>query len=215
MKVFLAVLFLLATAGCGGPISAWQKSLEEYVVKEGNGDLNVLRTMDTSPSESDFSVIGATNEGLAFFFPTRIDANGVLLGHKTLGQRPWYVFLVGLVEYKGTFLNFPLDEHRLTDIRLIACSAPEGRFTWWVGDLDAEAVELYRRPQIDAWRRSHPSRANDTDAPTTFPTPKDIFRLNASADALTVVDEHSKARWRLAVEPAKPPPPPASAPPSS
>ena len=54
----MMLLVLVATGCTANPMRAWQASLEEYVATTGNGDLNVLRTVDSSPSESDFGLIG-------------------------------------------------------------------------------------------------------------------------------------------------------------
>jgi hypothetical protein len=196
----LALLLLLLGGCAANPIKAWQASLEEYVLEQGNGDPNVLRTMDRSPAEGDFSLIGARYAGIPFVLPRRTDANGVLLGHRTLDGRAWYVFLVGTVEYRGAFVDFPLDDPRLTDIRLIAMCASGGAFDWMVGASDDVAIDHYCRPQLETWRRSNPSRAEATAAPTVFPTPADDFHLDVALEAVTVLDDHSQARWTLPLE---------------
>ena len=65
---------------------------------------------------------------------------------------------------------------------------------------DIETLQLYEHLQLQAWRRSHPSRAQATRAPTTFPTARDILRLTVMPEGVTVVDEHSGARWVLSME---------------
>ena len=191
---------VLATAGCSaGPITAWQKSLETYVVNEGNGDPNVLRSMDRSPSESDFGFFGK-REGVYFVSTRRTDAHGELIGYEHFDQRDWYIFLVGIVQYNGgAFVSFPMDEPRVLDIRLVAFSGTAGVFSWLVGPSNTEAQRLYCQHQMELWRRSHESRSETATAPTLFPKPKDIFRLTIDPDTLTVLDEHSGSRWSLAI----------------
>ncbi len=197
-----ALLALLAAAGCSSnPVKAWQASLTEYVVEQGNGDLNVLRSIDRSPTEGDFSLIGAARGGIWFASPRRTDATGVLLGRRVVDDHGWYVYLLGMVQYRGTWVDWPLDDARLTDVRLVAVSGPAHALHWRISDPDPEALDLYRAPQIEAWRRSDPSRAAADDAPITFPTAKDRFRLSVEADAFSVVDEHSQARWTLPPKP--------------
>ncbi|MHC4127061.1 MAG: hypothetical protein ACYS1E_06750 [Planctomycetota bacterium] len=191
---------LLLMAGCASPIKAWQASLEEYVEEQGNGDINVLRTIDRSPSESDFGLIGAKHEGIPFVLPRRTDANGVLLGLRQHDGRGWYVYIVGTVRYRGSFADFPLDDATLTDIRVAAVSGGGGAYRWMLSPPDQAAVDRYCEPQQEEWRRSHPSRAEATDVPTTFPTPADDFRLDVAPEAFTVVDEHSQAKWTLPLE---------------
>jgi hypothetical protein len=193
-------LLLLAGGCAANPLKAWQASLEEYVVNQGNGDLNVLRNRDRAPSENDFSLIGASTGGVPFLAPVRTDANGFLLGLRSFHDRSWYVYLVGTVKYHGTFAAFPLDDPRLTDIRIAAVSGAGGAFDWLVSLPDAAALAGYCRPQLEAWRLSHPSRAEATEAPTRFPTAADDFRLDVAPQALTVLDHHSKAQWTLPLD---------------
>ncbi len=189
------------TGGCYSPsaVEAWQSSLERYVTEQGHGDVNVLRRSDRPPSESDFGLIGAATAGFPFIAPRRTDANGVLLGHRLIDDRGWFVYLVGMVEYRGSFVNFPLDDPQLTDIRLIALSGREGAFEWVVGEPDAAALSQYCQPHLEAWRRGHPSRTAATESPTVFPTPKDIFRLSVEPPVVTATDEYSGARWAIVI----------------
>ena len=69
-----------------------------------------------------------------------------------------------------------------------------------MSDEDTEALQRYERLQLQSWRRSHPSRAQATSAPTTFPTAGDILRLTVMPEGVTVVDEHSGAQWVLSME---------------
>ncbi len=196
--LYVLTLILLA-GGCASkdPIGAWQTSLVHYIVKEGNGDLNALRNVREAPSRKEFGVIGASKHGFPFIAPRRTDVTGVLLGNRKINTQRWYIFLVGAVEYRGAFVDFPLDDAQVKDLRVAAISGEGGEFSWLLGEGHAEATHQYCQRQLEAWRRSHPSRAEATEAPTSFPTPKDIFRLAVAPDAITVTDEHSLARWTL------------------
>jgi len=198
-RIAIATAVILPTSGCTTPtaIESWQSSLERFVAEQGHGDLNVLRRADRPPSESDFGLIGATTAGFPFVAPRRTDANGVLLGHRTIADRSWFVYLVGMVEYRGWFVNWALDHSRVMDIRLIALSEREGEFTWMTSEPDAAALERYCGPQRERWRQSDPSRADATDAPSVFPTDADEFQLTVEKDTVRVVDRHSDAVWRL------------------
>ena len=200
VPAFLYPLLLVFLSGCASSsIQTWQRSLEEFVENKGDGDLNVLRNVEGRPSKNEFGVIGAKTGGMVFFSPRRTDANGVLLGLKRIRERSWYIFLVGTVEYRGSFVNFPLDDPQLTDIRLIALSGREGEFEWVVSEPDAAALSQYCQPHLEAWRRGHPSRTAATESPTVFPTPKDIFRLTVEPPVVTATDEYSGARWAIVV----------------
>ncbi|MHC4219735.1 MAG: hypothetical protein ACYSU7_14940 [Planctomycetota bacterium] len=200
LRTSLFALLLLAGGCAANPIKAWQASLEEYVVNHGNGDLNVLRRPDRNPSESDFPLIGASRSGVLFIAPVRTDANGELLGLERIRDRNWYVYLVGFVEYRGSFVDFPSDDAHLTDIRIAAVTGTGGEFEWLVSEQDADALHRYCGPQVEAWRQSHPDRAQDTTAPTRFPTPADDLQMIVAPPALTVTDEHSRAKWTLSLE---------------
>jgi len=195
-----AAILVLPMTGCATPtaVESWQSSLERYVSEQGHGDLNALRRADRPPSESDFGLIGATTAGFPFIAPRRTDVNGVLLGHRKIAGRNWFVYVVGMVEYRGWFVNWALDQSRVTDIRLIALSERGGEFTWMTSEPDAAALERYCGPQREQWRRSDPSRADATDAPSVFPTDADQFQLTVEPDGgVRVVDRHSDAAWKL------------------
>jgi len=192
----VAVIVGLA-GGCTDPIRAWQTSLEKYVTVEGHGDLNVLRRTDRAPSESDFGLIAAARSGFPFIRPRRTDANGVLLGHRLIDDRHWYLYLVGMVEYRGSFVDWPLDDPRVTEIRLVALSEADGAVDWRVGESTLVALERYCLPQRERWRRSDLSRTGSLDAPTVFPTDADVFELTVGAEMVKVIDRHSKAEWTV------------------
>ncbi len=202
VRVLCAAGLLGLAGGCRGadPMLAWQRSLEAYVTENGNGDPDVLRTLDDRPSQGEFGLTAARKSGFPFVAPQRTDVNGLLLGHRRIAGRYWFLFLVGAVEYRGTFVNFPVDDPRLQDLRIAAFSGEGGLFHWLMSGEDTEAIQRYERLQIQAWRRSHPSRAQATMAPTTFPTAGDILRLTVMPEGVTVVDEHSGARWVLSME---------------
>jgi len=194
-----AAILIFPTTGCTSPtaIESWQLSLERYVAEQGHGDLNVLRRTDRPPSESDFGLIGATTAGFPFIAPRRTDAYGVLLGHRNIADRNWFVYVVGMVEYRGWFVNWALDKPRVMDIRLIALSERGGEFTWITSEPDAAALERYCGPQRQRWQQSDPSRADTTDAPCVFPTDADEFQMTVDQDGVRVVDRHSDAAWRI------------------
>src|SRR5688500_11569470 len=121
----------IATAGgcsCQPTMSSWQKSVKKYVHDQGKGDPMVLRDM-TVPEDGrpGFSVIGHhdTRES--------VDVNGVLLGHEKVGNRTWFVYLVGQVE-----------KERVTDIRLAAVSMQGGKSTWKRGKGSKASLDAYR-----------------------------------------------------------------------
>ena len=195
----IGTLTLGLAGGCTGPdpVEAWQSSLEQYVSVEGHGDLNALRRTDRAPSESDFGLIGASRAGFPFIAPRRTDAGGVLLGHPLIDDRRWYVYLLGMVEYRGSFVDWPLDDPRVTEIRLVALSEADGAVDWRVGESTLVALERYCLPQRERWQRSDLTRSGSLDSPTVFPTDADVFELTIGAETMKVIDQHSKAEWTL------------------
>src|SRR5262245_45197423 len=131
-RAILGAALLLACGGCATPVRAWQNSLERYVKKQGNGDLNALRQLEGTPADGDFPLTGAAEGGFPFFAPRRTDARGELLGRREFAGRDWFVFLLGLVEYRGELDDWPMSDPRLTDLRLVAVSNEDGRFRWLV-----------------------------------------------------------------------------------
>ncbi len=202
VRVLCAAGLLALAGGCRGvgPLLAWQRSLEAYVTEHGNGNPDVLRTLGDRPSQGEFDLTAARTSGFPFVAPQRTDVTGRLLGHRRIAGRYWFLFLVGAVEYRGSFVNFPLDDPRLQDLRIAAFSGEGGLFHWLMSSQDTEALQRYQRLQLQAWRRSHPSRAQATRAPTTFPTAGDILRLSVMPEGVTVVDENSGARWVLSMQ---------------
>ena len=200
-RTLIGSLIAGVASGCTGPdpVKAWQSSLEQYVSVEGHGDLNALRRTDRAPSESDFGLIGASSAGFPFIAPRRTDANGVLLGHRLIDDRNWYLYLVGMVEYRGSFVDWPLDDPRVTDIRLIGLCRSDGGVgvDWRVGESTLVALERYCLPQRQRWQRSDLTRAGSLDSPTVFPTDADMFELTVGAETMKVIDQHSKAEWTL------------------
>lgn len=200
-QLLVSAVCIASAGGCYNPtaVEAWQASLGRYVAEQGHGDVNVLRRTDRPPSESDFGLIGAATAGFPFIAPRRTDANGVLLGHRVIGGPAWFVYLVGMVEFRGWFVNWPLDKPRVREIRLIAVSGQGGEFTWMTGEADPVALDRYCAPQRERWRQSDPSRADSPEAPTVFPTEADAFEMTVEEGTVTVVDRYSEAVWTLAV----------------
>ncbi len=134
----------------------------------------------------------------------------MLLGHRDIDDRSWFVYLVGMVEYRGWIVAWPLDQPRVVDIRLIALSKRAGEFMWLATAPDANALEQYCLPQREQWRRSDPGRGDATDTPSVFPTDADAFQMTVEDAAVTVVDRRSAAQWTLRLRPPQASPRPSS-----
>jgi hypothetical protein len=182
----LAALLLVAGAtgvGCAAPqptISSWQKSLTKYVHDQGRGDPTVLRDMTLPDDGPGFAVIGRhdTRES--------VDVNGVLLGLERIGDRTWFVYLVGLV-----------NQERVADIRLAAVSWEGGKAMWKRGKGSKQSLDAYRSYGEKQAKERFPDRKKAPPRYRGFPRPDDAFKLSHADGKLVATHEASEARWEL------------------
>ena len=186
--IALLALTFIAIAMIGGcssqpTMSSWQKSVTKYVNDQGRDDPMILRDM-TVPEDGrpGFSVIGHhdTRES--------VDVNGVLLGHEKVGDRTWFVYLVGQVE-----------KERVTDIRLAALSMRGGKSTWKRGKGSKQSFDAYRAFGEKQAKERFPDRKSLPPRYAGFPRPDDVFKLTNENGKLTATHEATGARWELAL----------------
>jgi len=186
--ISLLALAVVAVAGAGGcssqpSMSSWQKDVSHYVADQGKGDPMVLRDM-TVPEDGrpGFSVIGHhdTRES--------VDVNGVLLGHEKVGDRTWFVYLVGQVE-----------KERVTDICLAALSMRGGKSTWKRGKGSKQSFDAYRAFGEKQAKERFPDRKSLPPRYAGFPRPDDVFKLTNENGKLMATHEATGARWELAL----------------
>jgi hypothetical protein len=170
-------------------LGTWQRELAAYVSREGRGDPGVLsqtRALHARdvlrPARITFNVLDVDA-----FVPGRDgwDVQGVLIGKHTSSAHSWYVFLVGIVARAG------YRPSSLDDIRPVALSAQDGKFTWAVGLANPEAVQRYRA-------------AFGGSAPIVFPGDTDRFSMEVSGDQVLVLETLSAARWSLQLSTGEP-----------
>lgn len=191
-------IFFLTTimTGCASvnSIKTWRESIENYVENSGHGNLNVIRNLSNNPTSKRFDCIGKESGG---FNPNRTDTLGVLVGHEKINNRYWFIFLLGVIDYQGGFVDVTFDNSTVRDIRCIAVSKHDNRFQWVIGDHNKSQLATYLAPQEIEWQNSHPSRT-DVQLPNSyFPTKKDQFRLSINDQTLLVRDDRSGASWRV------------------
>lgn len=160
-------------------ISAWQRSLADYIERAGDGDPAVLArlpalraTGSLRPMRIGFGLLDldahvAEADGF--------DVQGLLL---PTPQRPGQLFMVGIVQRRG---YRPL---ALAELRVVTMQAHDGRIDWQVGDSDAQALARYRA-------------GIDRSVPLRFPADQDDFALVPCGTRLCVAERHSQARWPL------------------
>jgi hypothetical protein len=184
----VACLLLLAfgavgcSSGGGGSkdMTAWQRSVEQYIHDRGD-DPAVLRDVTLEDNRPGFAVIGGLDPAKS------TDARAVLLGHKTINDKPWFIYLVGIVE-----------RQKVQEIRLAALSASPsgGQYTWRLGPPDTHALKLYRDWGWTEWKKhSADARAKPPPEYTTFPRAFDQFELKVEGTRITATHKESGAAW--------------------
>lgn len=172
--------------GCTRTVSipAWQKNVEKYVDAQG-GDPLVLRDVtlpeqDNPAGRRGFAMIGGDHPNES------TDAAGLLLGHRQVGSRRWFVYLVGLIE-----------REQVKDLRLAAFSADDGQRVWRISPKNTQALKKYRDHAEQLWRQRFPGRDKPPPAYTMFPRPDDRFDLSVSGHHVVVTHPPSGAHWEL------------------
>ncbi len=179
----IACLLMLFAGGCAEPgpgprpmtvtLATWQNAVEQYVRDQGNGDPNVLRDTTLPNSQRGFALIGEAD------VEHSSDADGLLLGHRLIAGREWFIYLVGLI-HQGA----------VRDIRLVGfCWSPDK--TWWqVSPPNPGSLQRYANVQ-----------SQDAIFPV-FPAKKDHFGLAITDHVAVAIHRESGASWEL-----KPAPP--------
>jgi hypothetical protein len=173
---------LLIAGGCSSSatLQTWQQRVEEYVRDEANGDPNSLRDMTWADSQKGFAVLGNSVPDAS------IDTNAVLLAHRKVGDRYWFIFLVGQVQ-----------KQVVKDIRLAAFSTDAGQFQWVLSNANNQALEAYRQFRVSDWKRLYPDRSNPPMWYLRFPAEDDAFDLTIDAGRVVAKHRQSDAQWML------------------
>ncbi len=189
IKTLLIFLAIFCCIGCQQHVSldTWKQSVEHYVWDQGNGDPTVLRDLPTQGQWKGFAVISENNAD------SSTDINGLLLGHRQIGQSPYFIFLLGVVEHQ-----------QLNDIRLAALRASPSGFKWTITEKNQQAFDAYHHFHDSAWRSLYPGRSTGPWAHTGFPCEGDDFKLSISGQRITATHAQSSANWSLDVPPASP-----------
>ena len=182
---------LLVLAGCCLPgcaadtpdpvsLPSWRHSLESYVWNEADGDPTAIADLSWDDVHRGFAVIGDP-------LPERsTDAIGLLVDHRPIEGRPYFIFLVALVH-----------EQRLEDVRAVALNVDAGRFHWFVGPEDPRALKLYRAssqvPVLAGLGSEH--------HPERFPAPGDRFHVEVLGRQIAFVHDPSRASWTVELGP--------------
>jgi hypothetical protein len=161
--VLLPLIAMAAGAGCSSKqsISSWQHSVERYAADKG--DPNALRDVTVSGTRRGFAVNGGVDPKKS------TDVRAVLLGHKVIDNRPWFIYLAGVVA----------KEH-VNDIHLTAVTFADAKPRWAVTAKDPNSLNTYRGGSA-----------------TTFPRDSDEFNLNVNGTKIEATHAPSGAKWTL------------------
>jgi hypothetical protein len=179
---------MLFLSGCTHAVtmSGWQSSVERYIDNVGQGDPNVLREVTWPKSARAFSVIENSQPGKSQ------DANGLLLAAPQIGDRRWFVFLVGIV-----------NKQIVCEIHLAALSAQGPERIWRTGPNDQNAVKAYLEFKQNLWHERFPDRPTPAPPYTIFPQEDDRFSVTVERGRVIVTHPASGARWELEVAPSQ------------
>jgi hypothetical protein len=173
----------LCTLGCSSSVSVpkWQESVEQFVRSDGRGDPNVLRNVTLEGGKPGFGLIASEDPR------SSTDAKGLLLAHKQINGKPWFIYLVGLVS-----------RQEVTQLQLAALNVQGGQFHWVLGKADGSALKTYRNYNESVGKQ----RSGQAKAPSKyhgFPQESDAFDVSVEQNHVTAVHQPSGARWGMTI----------------
>jgi len=180
LSVFPCVLIALGCASRQVTLADWQKSVDDYVWNQANGDPNCLRDTGWNETHKGFSVLGDPLPQEA------TDAHGMLLAHKPFQGRPHFVFLVAIVQRRV-----------VRDVRIAALSAEDGRLCWTMSQADSQQTRTYSEYREKSWRARYAGRREPPPSYVAFGAADDSFDLTLWDNEIAVVHQPSGARWVL------------------
>lgn len=196
----LALIFCMLLGGCTNSVTptGWRGTVEKYIEVEGKGDPGVLRGVTWPASRRSFSVIGAD-------LPRESqDAKGLLLSVEQINGRPWFVFIVGIV-----------NREVVESIHVEALSAQGNSHLWKSSADNSRSSQAYKDYYDRLWKQRFPGRPDAPAQYTNFPKEQDAFTVTQEIGGkVGVTHALSGARWEVVVDP-KAPAPQQAAPPTS
>jgi hypothetical protein len=183
LGVCITAMALCTTFGCSSSVSIpkWQESVEQFVRTDGRGDPSILRNTTLQEGKAGFGLIAADDPR------SSTDAKGLLLAHKQVNGKPWFIYLVGLVT-----------KQEVTELQLAALNVQGGQFHWALGKSDANALKAYKNYNEGVGK----TRSGQPKAPAKyheFPQEGDVFDVTVDQNRVTAVHQPSGAHWTLSV----------------
>ncbi len=173
------------------PINAWQQRLTDYTMKEGHGDINILREsaelrspQSVRPAQIRFDHDDLAQPGIAPFVD-HIDVHGVMVGQRTESKHPVFYFLIGVVERP-----YSRRPPKIEDVRLVSCTVRNGAHQWKTSPPSPAALHKYV-----TFRSSQNGELPFTGQ--TFPKIDDDFRFDVRNGVAQATDVRSGATWQM------------------
>jgi hypothetical protein len=187
LPLVAAVLVSSLAGGCAKSVNfdTWRAGVEDYVKNHAAGDPTALRELNVDASHPGYRLNGSDRPSES------TDAVGVLVGNAVAADRPWIVFLVGLVE-----------KQKVKDIRVAALSVHDNRYAWRMGKKDDKALKAYVDYNKGLAHRRFPDRKKEPAEYLGFPREDDRFEMTQQGDAIGVTHEPSGAKWHVTVTPS-------------
>ena len=184
MRWLTVAAMLLVMGGCSTApnVESWQRRLEEYVLIEGDGDATALRNVPAGSDRKGFSVFSHKNPAESN------DVNGLLLAHRVIEGRPWFIYMVGNVKKLS-----------VGEMRLAAVCCQGGEFQWAVGEGNEQSVKKYREAKEAVWRRVNRDGDMAEARVMNFPGDGDVFNIQITGGRVVAMDQRSGAQWELAL----------------
>ena len=190
LRIASVLVLVFLPSGCSNDpsssasnIESFQKGVEQYL-SQRNNDPEALREVTLEDQRHGFAVLGGQDPRKA------TDQRGLLLAHKPIGDRPWFVYLVGTVKNEA-----------VQDLRLVALSAAGGKTVWRVGPKNAAAFKQYRDAALKDWRDHSGGGTDPKSKPppqyTTFPRASDTFEVTASGNTIRAKHLQSGAEFTV------------------
>jgi hypothetical protein len=177
----ISILILIGASGCQQvSLRSWRGGVEHYLADQANGDPSALRDLPTPGPWKGFSVISENDPASA------TDVNGVLLAHRQIGLRMYFIYLVGLVR-----------QQQVQDIRLALYSASPDASEWRSSRSNSEALGVYRDYKDAQWKKLFPQRVDAPWSYSGFPCEGDVFKISVAGSRVTATHEQSGAQWTL------------------
>jgi hypothetical protein len=187
----LLLSLLVVASGCRSgssstDIQPWQRGVEQYLAQKNN-DPEALREVTLEDSRRGFAVLGGLDPRKS------TDQRGLLVAHKVVGDRPWFVYVVGVVK-----------NDVVQNLRLVALSAAGGQTLWRVGERDPQAFKLYHDHALNDWRQQSGDHGKPPVQYTTFPRASDVF--DVTVEGTLIRAKHVASGAQFAVDVAAPAP---------